>query len=196
MSMPYSVVYCDRCSYRGATFIMWGIFRYRFDDGHETYIDRMLGWCSGCGGVQPIERLPNRAEIEKELDATRRRLRKLNPTGLIGRLTLMISRRRHEEVGQLRERERDLEHLSLMVASRTASARCLECSSVSVSPMPISPHEEKHYDHPIGVVHPGCDGALRIRDSGGSRLAFAFEPRVYDLDGRPITVDRKGNDPT
>lgn len=188
MSMPYSIIYCDGCDYRGASHVMWGLFKYRFDDGHESYMERLLGWCSDCESVRPVEALPHPAVIERELIQVRERLHELTSNGIWSWAASALSRQRKAEVRELRTREADLAHMQEMMVSRTASPRCLRCGSTSTVPVPIRVQDHRRYDYAVGMAHPGCGGALRVCDSGGTRLAIATKLRVYTQEGELISA--------
>ncbi|MSP50471.1 MAG: hypothetical protein EXQ95_14250 [Alphaproteobacteria bacterium] len=166
MSMPYSIIYCDECVYRGASFVTWGLFKYRFDDGHESYMDRVLGWCVDCDGVRAIEDLPDPAILEGDLGAVRNRLTELDGNGVLSWLASALSRKRKEEIRELREREADLTHLNATIAKRKAHARCLDCGSERTAPIPVIPREGKRY---VSTPERKCIGAPEQKCIGDER---------------------------
>ena len=186
MSMPYSVIYCDKCDYRGASHVMWGLFKYRFDDGHETYMDRLLGWCSDCKSVRPVEDLPHPAVIDRKLIEARDHLRQLTANVAWNWVASALSRERRSEVRKLREKEADWTHIQRMMTLRAAPPRCLQCGSTSTMPLPLRVEGSNRYDYGIGMAHPGCGGALHVRDSGGTRLAIRGKTRIYSPNGELI----------
>lgn len=188
MSMPYSVIYCDSCDYRCASHVLWGIFRYRFDDGHESYMERLLGWCTDCESVCPVEDLPHSAVLDRQLAEVREQLGRLASNVVWGWAASVFSRKRKSEIHELREREADLTHVQQMLASRVAPPRCLRCASTSTAPLPLRVPGSKQYDYALGTPHPGCGGVLRVRDSGGTRLAIARRARIYSPEGELINA--------
>lgn len=194
MSMPHSVIYCDGCDYRGGTLTLWGLFKYRFDDGHEFHVKRMLGWCSGCKGARPIEVLPHSAVTERELADVRERIGVLTAHGLKSWLASALSRRRRAEIQRLRDKENDLKHVQHMLTSRTSPPRCLRCGSTSVVSLPVRVDDRARYDYDLGMRHPDCGGSLHCRDSGGTRFAIASKLKVYSSEGELISATSEGQD--
>ena len=195
MSMPHSVIYCDGCDYRGGTLTLWGLFKYRFDDGHELHVERTIGWCSDCKGTRPIEVLPHSAAIERELGEDRERIRELTAHGLKSWVASVLSRRRRAEIQRLRDKENDLTHVQHLLTSRTSPPHCLRCGSTSVVSLPVRVDDRTRYDYDLGMRHPDCGGSLRCRDSGGTRFAIAHKLKVYSTEGQLLS-ETTDNEPS
>lgn len=185
MSMPHSIIYCDSCDYRGMSYVVWGLFKYRFDDWHESAVRRELGWCTDCASVRPMESLPHPAVLERELTEVRGRLQPLRTDRFWSRVAAVVSRKRRSEIQSLRDRESDLLHQQAMIASRTSPARCLRCGSTAVTPMAVRVCGNKAFDEDAGMSHPGCGGALRVRNAE-VRLHLSHKLQRYTPEGELI----------
>ena len=199
MSLPFAMIYCDRCESVWASLVTWGSFRYRLPDGVEVPVKREIGWCHGCNCVAAIEDLRTDAEIasdrnETERMATQQRLAAAKPRGFRERLLRRLlgggradRNVRAYAVPEPREHPRRAE----ILARRMSPPRCLACGSTDnfvLSWLPddvVPPHGALGVD--LGTEHPRCGGALRAKNSG-FRVSPVFRPRLYDPEGRILGV--------
>ena len=133
MSLPFAMIYCDRCESVWASLVTWGFFRYRLPDGVEVPVKREIGWCHGCNRVAAIEDLRTDAQIasdrnEIERVATEQRLAAAKPLGFRQRFLRWLlgdgranRNVRAYAVPEPREHPRGAENL----AQQTSPPRCL-----------------------------------------------------------------------
>lgn len=62
MSMPFLVISCMSCGFKGSSMALWGRFSYE-DSGEPIPLNRQLAWCVECNDLVPFEVLPTEASI-------------------------------------------------------------------------------------------------------------------------------------
>jgi len=204
MSLPFAMIYCDRCESLWASLVTWGFFRYRLPDGVEVPIERRIGWCHACNGVAAIEDLRTDAEIAADRDeteqvATEQRLAAAKPLGFRERLLRRLlggGRADHNVRAYAVPEPREHPRRAEILARRTSPPRCLACGSTHnlVLSWPADDLLPSHgaLGVDLGTEHPGCGGALRVKNSG-FRVSPAFRPRLYDPEGQ--SLDAKSTAP-
>ena len=67
MSMPFLIISCTSCDFKGTSMALWGRFSYE-DSAEPIPLERQLAWCAKCNGLVPLEVLPTEASI-RELES-------------------------------------------------------------------------------------------------------------------------------
>jgi len=181
--MPYGEIYCDRCDFQGTTTVLWGSFKYQFEDGTSAYIERKLGWCSDCNDIRPVEVLPEYDSVNDELEKYRRLLDAERSRGIIGSIHRKMSSRARYHFEHLQESERGMANLLRLAATRRSAPKCLHCSSEDVAEIDMPKYGSDPFDWSLDFLHPGCGGNLRVKDSGGMRISIGNRTMLYSPEG-------------
>ncbi|MCD6535170.1 MAG: hypothetical protein J7L25_13995 [Deltaproteobacteria bacterium] len=204
MSIPGVDISCDRCDYRGATGVVFGIFKYRTQRGNIS-LPRDLGWCSSCDSLAPIEETAlgtRRKSLEKDLESINNKIEK-EKRDLLEKISFFkrifsSPQLCSETLTELQKQaEWFLSELSSPVLlvdylCNSREPRCLTCGSDEVYKVPQMPdglndfYDDYRVKIPIGMKHPGCGGQL-LASTSEVRLNRRFRDRVYDLSGKSIT---------
>jgi hypothetical protein len=198
MSVPYSIIFCEKCHATWSSLILNGYFEYILTNGHCVNVERNLGWCHSCNSVVPVERLPRKDEVTANLqDAERALSQELasSPTTITQRWIWRFSKKKRDRFERTISFRKSavnkcvskLELLSL----RTDPEKCLKCGSViiiSYEDLPVfTSTEQRHFILPppkqTNYMHPGCGGVLSLKTSGGLRLSVEHPKHIYDVNG-------------
>lgn len=183
MSMPYSIIACDKCKKRWTSRVSWGLFCYRLPDKRQHWIDRNTNWCHDCRGFEPIEEIPSLESLQAAADAAQQdyeEARAAIPNTLGARL---VPWRFGEQKDQRRRNKAALKEALQALGwrqKRLSPPRCLTCGSTNVenllhySSEPNQPEPDRH--------HPGCGGLLSSQMSS-SRVSMDTPSRYYDSEG-------------
>jgi hypothetical protein len=141
-------VSCDRCDYSETLYDQ--PVAYEFADGSTEPISTSPGWCGQCDQAVLVERLPEVANLEKdiaEIEMGGEYLSSLTESG--------------ESVADQKDwllRMRDWR------ARRETGPKCLVCGSVAIHPFPeADPDAETEW---MAISHPDCGGSLQARCTG------------------------------
>jgi putative ABC transport system substrate-binding protein len=64
MSMPFLIISCTSCDFKGTSMALWGRFSYT-DSAEPIPLRRQLAWCAACNGLVSLEVLPTEASIRE-----------------------------------------------------------------------------------------------------------------------------------
>lgn len=203
MSMPFSIIVCNRCKASWQSTRLWGLFCYELDGGVIAYADRTLGWCDGCRQMQPIEVLPSNEDLQQRLQKAQQALATHEATmtehelqgapltrwqrfveGFLRPTALKEQRKRVEWHQRL---QKDvvvaIAHLQWR-DTRLSSPRCLHCSSTEVTPVGYTLDRQHPYD--LALAHPHCGGVLTVHKST-VQLSSSRRELFYDPEGNRLT---------
>jgi hypothetical protein len=183
MSMPSINLDCDKCDYSGSTMVTWGNYKYRYEN-QTTPVNRILGWCSDCEGLAPIEDFNNASEILAEIKGLIKPLK----VNVRRRISITTSKYQCESRVENLERIDQLSSQLHMIIERKGNERCLKCSSTNVSIFDGDyslEYEGLLYKglRKTGFIHPNCGGEI-IATPNPIRFNMRFEPKFYSPDGK------------
>lgn len=181
MSVTYRNVTCTDCDLHQTSLVLYGGFVWRDAQNREWHFGRELGICRDCGGVTPIERLPDRDEFDEAEEAflagfwRKRSLRK----------KVYRSFWRKSLIQNALDPASGFEVLRAVMNLRRGPV-CLECGCPDVSTMPIPYGHDSSSVEPFhtGTIHPGCGGELLVYGSGDERIAVGMYKNVFDIQGQ------------
>lgn len=178
MSMPATLLDCEKCGYGGSASVTRGDFRYQIG-GSEYPVSRKLAWCLDCSGFVPAEDF----ESYEEQNYSREDTLSAPVGGIFNRLFSV--------------RKRRIEKTPIVAAAKpkrppmqARPERCLSCGGINFLDVDID-HEKLDPFAPeqpplrTGFIHPQCGGEFLASLSQGW-FNVRFEPKYFDSDGMPI----------
>lgn len=203
MSVPGVDITCDRCKYRGSTVVLFGHFKYSTSFGTIS-LPRILGWCSSCESLSPIEesncgvRLESLArDLESTYDQIKEKKKSLRKNTAFFKRMLSFSQPHSKEIEELQQKaariSSELYSPAILEDYLNSSRKpcCLTCGSSAVQKAPRMPDELNDFNDsyrtkiPIGMKHPGCGGEL-LASTSELRLSLRLEDKIYNLAGERI----------
>lgn len=207
MSMPFIVISCTACAFRGSSTVVWGQFSYE-EINERIPIGRDLAWCASCNDMTAAEVVPTNHSIkllevlvgtkseaiaELERDAASRRTWFQRLFGISASVdaearTLSIELSRHErELADAKVQARFL-------SGRQSPPKCLMCGAVEFVRLPanlplLGSERSPGSPVPIGMKHPGCSGEF-IAAHSEIRISMKRMHRIYDREGNFVDAVR------
>ena len=184
MSVADTEIWCESCGFRSGSGRIWGffiyIYRYGSPDSHETYVNRVAGWCQRCANIEAIEDLTASVRLAEDLGRKIANLQRISRS-LLYRLFGFGESHLNEIRAGIHRDEKELRLLAVLFHRRTAPPRCLKCGSVEVRPIYLpDPREGEVLE--LNTRHPGCGGRLLAMKSS-IRLNVRLLRRIYDEEG-------------
>ena len=184
MSVADSDIWCESCGFRSGSGRVWGcfiyIYRYGSPDSHDTYVNRVAGWCQHCANIEAIEDLTASVRLAEGLGHKVANLQRISRSSLY-RLCGLGKNHVNDLRAEIRRDEEELRLLAVLFHRRTAPPRCLRCGGVEVRPIHLpNPREGEVLE--LSIRHPGCGGRLLAKKSS-IRLNVRFLRRIYDEEG-------------
>jgi ferredoxin len=197
MSVPFTILFCDKCDAKWSSLMLNGYFIYVLPDGRHVHANRCEGWCNRCSDVVPVELLANKDDVVSSLneaETTISRIQATFPTTLATRLLWKIQKTKRNKIQReitVRQGERDKIAVKLnFLTQRTDPEKCLRCGSMDIlhySNLPKFTQTESRSltppKKPTVYQHPNCGGTLCITTSGGLQVAAYQSTYLYDVNG-------------
>lgn len=188
MSLPISIITCDKCGEHWGSNTVWGLHKYQFPDGRQSWMDLTFSWCHDCLSFQAIEVLPTKdvllAKHRKEQDqlvAVETAMQGWGK-GMHGWWRRRFASTRENRTRQDRlaraQREVDVVEASLAWhALRRSPPRCLTCGMTAIEYV-----EWRQPERLQAFPHPGCGGNFTVSKTE-HRIIPIRRIRIYDVEG-------------
>ncbi len=138
MPFIFEIDYCD--GGKSEWLLLFLGRNYRIADGSVHLIDEQAAWCEKCQRLVAAEHLQSLPDLERELAELKSGSGQM--CDWLRALDIPVER----EIAEL-------EHKLVWRRQRASSARCLECGSEAIAPIPSEG----------GTVHPGNGKRIRVR---------------------------------
>lgn len=185
VSTPINII-CEKCRYQGSSMVLWGGREYT--DGHiSSFAKSILGWCSSCTKLVPIEDFSDEQQVIQKLGYLRKWIERW-PGQRIA--LLMAARKRARRRETLQELEAYVTRLAL-IRARRGTEKCLVCGSPEIFSLEGQWELEYHISgtyigkRRTGFIHPNCGGEF-IATPCEWNFHVKHPVRYYNLQGKPI----------
>ncbi|NOH79499.1 hypothetical protein F0231_07060 [Vibrio sp. RE86] len=182
MSVPSTILTCDRCGFSSSTSRGSGNYKYLIE-GKEVYVSKMLGWCQDCNNFQAIEHF-DADRPWNEIIECREEIERLKSRYLPWKNRRYI-RYQQDTIEQNTQ-------LLYVFAKRKGSEKCLTCGSQKIIPFDgdcsLKLDAEAYVytgEKPTGFKHPGCGGEF-VATPAEVRLSLRRATVYYDIAGNKL----------
>jgi len=176
------VILCSLCNYSTNEAILWGVYEYVISDNVFLHMKRTYGWCYSCKEIKPIEVLPDKPKLEKELEV-------LNSTRK--RWTALTEFKSNRALETVDEKIKEIQDCLKFLNLRKAPPRCLTCGSTDVVNI-VRPNVQEGESVQLAFTHPGCGGTFTVKNSrndSGIRFNWRIYRRLYSVNGQFISKE-------
>lgn len=173
MSIPFLVITCTACDFRGSSLATTGRFLWNHK-GQIFQFERRLGLCLDCNKIVAIDDLPDAETMERA-----RTIRKTySGQPLIRSLEQDYAKYLASQVG--------FEVLEEVLALDRRPV-CLECGKIAVRPINRPDGVNNEAPVSLNIGHPWCAGTLQVQGSGGLRINIRAKTNAYSIYGQIIS---------
>lgn len=173
MSIPFLIITCTACDFRGSSFATTGRFLCSHN-GQTFQLERYLGLCLDCNKIVAIEDLSDAETME--------RARSIRAT-YTGQPLFRLLERDHAKYLASQVGFEVLEE----VLARDRRPVCLECGKSAVRPIDRPEGVNSKAPVSLNIGHPWCAGKLQIQGSGSLRIGVRAKTYVYNIFGQMIS---------